>query len=208
MTEKEIEETKIKLLQKVLKDERCDELHDDIIYYGMLDGFQFWRLDNYLYELTLNDSTYIKVNPSDLSYTWIFDDEGKELWPRIYAENPELHTYEARKKRQDDRRKRLMEYRKIISKEQGIEFIPQNNIHKNIAKHNIKRRPKMDEKQKKEYFLKGNGYYLDEYELAKALTRPKTLADIEYEQQLDDYLAKQQEKYRKAKKEKSEKETK
>ena len=51
----------------------------------------------------------------------------------------------------------------------------------------------MDEKQKKEYFLKGNGYYLDEYELAKALTRPKTLADIEYEQQLDDYLAKQQE---------------
>ncbi len=66
----------------------------------------------------------------------------------------------------------------------------------------------MDEKQKKEYFLKGNGYYLDEYELAKALTRPKTLADIEYEQQLDDYLAKQQEKYRKAKKEKSEKETK
>ena len=40
------------------------------------------------------------------------------------------------------------------------------------------------------------------------IDRPKTLADIEYEQQLDDYLAKQQEKYRKAKKEKSEKETK
>ena len=63
---------------------------------------------------------------------------------------------------------------------------------------------KMDEKEEKEYFLKGNGYYLDENWLAEELTRPKTLADIEFEKELDDYLAKQQEKYRKAKKEKSE----
>ena len=66
----------------------------------------------------------------------------------------------------------------------------------------------MDEKEEKEYFLKGNGYYLDENWLAEELTRPKTLADIEFEKELDDYLAKQQEKYRKAKKNKEEKETK
>ena len=62
----------------------------------------------------------------------------------------------------------------------------------------------MDEKQKKEYFLKDNGYYLDEYELAKALTRPRTLADIEFEKELDAALAKQQEEERKTKKEKAE----
>ena len=62
----------------------------------------------------------------------------------------------------------------------------------------------MDEKKEKEYFLKGNGYYLDENWLAEELTRPRTLADIEFEKKLDAALAKQQEEERKAKKEKSE----
>lgn len=124
MTEKEIEETRTKLLEKLLKDDNRNEQFDYIYFFGILDGFQIWGLDNSIYELFIGYATYIKVNPHNLSYTWIKEDEEMSLWKRLVAENPELHTYEARKKRTEAKRKRLMEYRKTISKEQGIEFIP------------------------------------------------------------------------------------
>lgn len=60
----------------------------------------------------------------------------------------------------------------------------------------------MDREELTEIEKKASIYY-DGY-TPIGIDRPKTLADIEYEQQLDDYLAKQQEKYRKAKKEKAE----
>ena len=60
----------------------------------------------------------------------------------------------------------------------------------------------MGDKIKQEDPLQGNGYYVDEDALAEEFLRPPTLADIEFDKELDEYLAAQQEKYRKAKEEK------
>ena len=60
----------------------------------------------------------------------------------------------------------------------------------------------MDDKINQEDPLQGNGYYVDEDALAEEFLRPPTLADIEFDKELDEYLAAQQEKYRKAKEEK------
>ena len=60
----------------------------------------------------------------------------------------------------------------------------------------------MDDKIKENDPLQGNGYYVDEDALAEEFLRPPTLADIEFDKELDEYLAAQQEKRRKAKEEK------
>lgn len=60
----------------------------------------------------------------------------------------------------------------------------------------------MDDKIKQKDPLQGNGYYVDEDALAEEFLRPPTLADIEFDKELDEYLAAQQEKRRKAKEEK------
>ena len=60
----------------------------------------------------------------------------------------------------------------------------------------------MDDKIKENDSLQGNGYYVDEDALAEEFLRPPTLADIEFDKELDEYLAAQQEKRRKAKEKK------
>lgn len=124
MTEKELQSIKEKLLEKISNDERIEETFDNMEYYGMLDGCQIWFLDNSVYDLCIGTSEYIKVNPKDLSYTQIWGEEASALWPRIKAENPELHTREAREKREAAKDKRLKEYGKKLAEELGRDLIP------------------------------------------------------------------------------------
>ena len=120
MTEKEIEEMGMLIIQKLKKEGNWESLYDTIYFWGELDGYQYWHPDNSEQYLIMN-AEMIKFDPKTFNYSTIIstpeeEDLYRKTYRRLKQKNPENFTEEAIAKRNYKKDLRLKQLSEEIDK--------------------------------------------------------------------------------------------